>query len=205
MMLVRNIKIRQFTQDQLNDFAYAVASKFDIVWHRETYRCLEFIEEYEQDAPTIIPRPDEQLIQVNLSCRYYGEGYERGPILDIVNLAGFLDYLFPNCEIWYGGDSSGVEAAPFPWSEREKLVRHYFNVGREPYLRCFGSETEIPTCVLDNKVMVPSGWGGGLTYATCLACKEKAVFDKSGRVLVRSTEYGDDFNSMLEKAKMVCQ
>lgn len=65
---------------------------------------------WEQDGPCIISAEDEQLIEVDLLARYFRRDYLRGPWRELRAIAEWLEKRFPGSEVWYGGDSSGVEA-----------------------------------------------------------------------------------------------
>lgn len=66
---------------------------------------------YTQNGPDIVAEPGEWLVEVSLWTRYYGVGYERGNWQVIVHTAEWLErFIGP---VWYGGDSSGVEATLF--------------------------------------------------------------------------------------------
>jgi len=80
-----------------------------------------------QDEDPIKAVKDEWFLEVNLWTRYYGVGYERGDLMTICSVAEWCELNIPNCEVWYGGDSSGVLAAPFTEAERTKLKKHYYS------------------------------------------------------------------------------
>lgn len=92
---------------------------------------------YRQDGDDVNAEPGECLLELSLSGRYYGEGYERGDILAYCAIAEWLEINIPGCSVWYGGDSSGVCAQPFHAERRLALRRHlysergrdYFNYG----------------------------------------------------------------------------
>ena len=87
-----------------------------------------------QDGDPIFAVKNEWFLEVNLWTRYYGVGYERGDLMTICAVAEWCELNIPNCEVWYGGDSSGVLAAPFPEFERTKLKKHsYSQHGRDYY------------------------------------------------------------------------
>jgi hypothetical protein len=92
--------------------------------------------EYREDSDEPIKaRAGECLLELNVFGRYYGKGYERGDILTYCAMAEWLEANVPGCEVWYGGDSSGVCAEPFTKAKREDLKallysqsgRDYFN------------------------------------------------------------------------------
>lgn len=49
---------------------------------------------------------DDGRIEVNTGHRYYGPGYERGPWHTISAAILCLRVALPNCQVFYGGDSS---------------------------------------------------------------------------------------------------
>jgi len=99
----------------------------------EERHALEIINKYEQNGPDIKPNINEQFIRVSLSGRYYGIGYERGNLPQIVAIADWLERNIPNSTILYGGDSSGVCAEPFDKAARETLLQHFAENGHTPY------------------------------------------------------------------------
>ena len=88
-----------------------------------------------QDGDTIIAADDEQFIKVHLYDRYYGDGYERGDWPQLRAIMECLEYLIPDGEIWYGGDSSGICAEHFHKARREEMNRHFLErQGRLDYV-----------------------------------------------------------------------
>lgn len=142
---------------------------------RDGRRPLEVIPEYNQDGPTITPEDGEQFIEVHMCTRYYGIGYERGSLPDILAVADWLTLKIERAlvqqlvssaqlpeprprtgslvttlnvteaierarntgamklEVWYGGDSSGVEAVPLDAAHRSELWLHFVEHGHAPY------------------------------------------------------------------------
>lgn len=74
----------------------------------QPHHSLAIVDVWRQDGPDIDPEPGETFIKVYLWTRYYGPGYERGDLPAILAVARYLRTVFEPCEIWYGGDSSGV-------------------------------------------------------------------------------------------------
>jgi hypothetical protein len=85
---------------------------------------LAIVDEWEQDGPTIWPEGGETFVKCNLWTRYYGPGYERGDIVSILAIAKWLKKAFAPCEVWYGGDSSGVVAEPI---DEKSLWEHFMS------------------------------------------------------------------------------
>lgn len=79
----------------------------------------------------------EHGFEVQWMQRYYGEGYERGDIFFVINLAEFFEYHIGRCRIFYGGDFSD-DMVELHSEERRKLKKHSFRVGRLPYIRSDG-------------------------------------------------------------------
>ena len=148
--------------------AHKLASAFyhDSFWILKTatfcepHHCLSLVNEYEQDGDTIYPADGEKFIEVHIATRYYGVGYERGDLPLIISVANWLDYNIPESSIWYGGDSSGVCAAPFGKSERDALWEHFCSVGHTPYIGAFGGTSKNPMCDFCAEKMIQYGFGG---------------------------------------------
>lgn len=131
---------------------------------------------WEQDGPTLHAEKDETFLRVNLWTRYYGIGYERGDILLICNIAEWCEVNIPNCEVWYGGDSSGVCVEPFPASKRAQLKAHLWSDQGRDYFE-FEKQSTFPTPKPCSLCLSPPqfnrhGWGRGNTYiaVNCPGC-----------------------------------
>lgn len=63
--------------------------------------------------------------------RYYGIGYERGPILKIITQLEWLRAQPEVLNVWYSSDS---REEPRLWTQKdsEKLLWHFFKVGHSP-------------------------------------------------------------------------
>jgi hypothetical protein len=138
------------------------------------HKPLERIDIYQQDGDDIIPKAGETFLNVPWAGRYYGEDYERGPLLTYIAGAEFLEALIPGCAVWYGGDSSGVLAEPFDKTRRRALLKHAAENGHDPYNRAFDSlskdgfvEPECPICAVS---MPRSGWGPAYAFFRCNGC-----------------------------------
>jgi len=81
---------------------------------------------WEQDGPDLCPKEGETFLEVNMWTRYYGPDYERGDILFICAVAEWCEQNIQGCEVWYGGDSSGVCVEPFPEEARRAMRRHLY-------------------------------------------------------------------------------
>jgi predicted RNA-binding Zn-ribbon protein involved in translation (DUF1610 family) len=185
-MLIRSK--RQRTEAEVLELAYrmsaALGTDLFIIdrdgWGgRKPHHCLTICNEFMQDGDSIVPRPGEQLIEVHLSGRYYGVGYERGPLADYIAIAEFIEEIAPDAEVMYGGDSSGVCAESFGRSERKLLWKHFCEVGHAPYTRAF-DRIEIgdgrPVCTLCNKPYLQYGWGKDYAAYFCPGCGHKQTY-----------------------------
>lgn len=135
-------------------------------------------------------RRDEVLLQVNLCGRYYGEGYERGDILTYCAIAEWLEQNIRGCEVWYGGDSSGVDLVRFDDDYRQGLRRHLFSPEGRDYFSSFGSviggtAPTPPACGLcpGGKYCGTQCGFGGNSFAAfhCSGCGKGVKTDDGGK------------------------
>lgn len=203
-MLVRGVKQGQVSQKRLDELSYLLAASFDIIWHSQKWKikALEFVNEYEQDGEPIVGNKDEALIKVNLTCRYYGEDYARGPILDIINVAEWLEHHIKGAQVYYGGDSSCICAEPFNKEHRDRLKEFYFDNYCFPYISVFDRNNRQPTCSFCQQPIILNCWGGSLSAGKCQACEERVCVDSNGTVLVRTIEDGEGFD-ILNKGREI--
>lgn len=167
---------QQISQEQLKNLAYELASAYgakNFVIDREKKwegrHCLYFIDEYMQDGDSLFPEAGEIFIEVNLRTRYYGVNYERGNLPLILSIAEWLERKIINCEVWYGGDSSGIEAVHLTKQERNNLFNHFVNVGHNPYYYFFDGEHE-ECCTFCDKPMLQYGFGNNYSAFRCTGC-----------------------------------
>lgn len=151
---------------------------------------------YHQDGDSIKADGDECLLELSLCGRYYGIGYERGDILTYCAIAEWLEANIPGCEVWYGGDSSGVCAKPFGDKERRELREHlYSNMGRH-YFGGFqrfdeerrGAAPRPPACAICPRGKycgTRNGFGGGPGNEYCAyhcpGCGKNAITRDGGK------------------------
>jgi len=116
---------------------------------------LSIITEYQQDGESLFPKENETFIKVDLWQRYYTKGYERGPLPFFIMVAEWLEQKIPDSQVWYGGDSSGKTAKLFNKKKRDKLFKHFVEVGHFPYY-------DTPVCDICNENMIQenniNGW-----------------------------------------------
>lgn len=144
---------------------------------------------YTQDGEDVEPAFDEQFLEVNLSSRYYGPGYERGDIIQILAIAEFVEFRTQG-QIFYGGDSSGICAEPFNADARQEMKRYFFENGHRPYYSGFGMFTQKPACMCElcNEPMADHGGGGGYSFMYCHGCGTRKITTKDREVTLNEHE-----------------
>lgn len=161
-------------KEQLIKWAYELAAAFgseSFLINRESKEhCLTIIDEYKQDGDSIFPEKDETFIEVGLITRYYGEGYERGNLPFLIMVAEFLEIKIPNSQIWYGGDSSGIEALLFDKKRRNELFKYFVEFQHKPYRKGFATHNNPPICDFCKVSMTEYGWGEGSIHYRCDGC-----------------------------------
>lgn len=139
-----------------------------------------------QDGDPIVAKPSEQFIEVHFWGRYYGPGYERGDWGKYRNVISVLKLSFPDAEIWYGGDSSGMCAELMDDKKMAEFDACWMGPGRTPYVRGFsgiGGAKAKATCPTCQTPMFQHGWGGGKTMFACESCDYTCdVDEKTGKV-----------------------
>lgn len=109
-------------------------------------------------------------LEIPLSGRYYGPGYERGDLFTYVAMAELLEILFPACTIYYGGDS-GEEKEEFDRTKRNELMRYYVKANaRDRYVRAFDRDNAGMNCPNCDVQMTQNGWGPSFKLFTCQGC-----------------------------------
>jgi len=137
---------------------------------KDRKHCITKINEYYQDGETIYPKENETFLEVRLEGRYYGKGYERGDLPSYIMLAEFFENQVPNVEVWYGGDSSGVEAYPFDKAKRKDLFSYFCINGHSPYADFFDREKDGSVCPLCKIPATRCGWGANYKAWYCKGC-----------------------------------
>ncbi len=174
-MLVRTNE--QVTDKQVRRWAYELGGAFgadafnrisveDVKRHGlgGTRHNLYRVEVYQQDGPTIKPENGETFMRVALFCRFYGIGYERGPIDRILAICRWIEDRIPGATVWYGGDSSGTEARPLTGEYADQLWAHFVQHATRPYYQGFERMMDDPftrMCDFCDEAMVQFGWRPG--------------------------------------------
>jgi hypothetical protein len=139
----------------------------------DAHHALSAVSVWEQDGPDIQPENGEQFIRVHLWSRYYGPGYERGNWMLLRTTIEWLQRRWPDCEVWYGGDSSGSCVEHMTTERVAEFDKLFFSQGREAYTHhkgwsAFGGATVVcPTC---NHETSNTGGGGGESFHYCGGC-----------------------------------
>lgn len=141
--------------------------------------CILKIDKYEQDGETLYPKDNESFLEVRLWGRYYGKGYERGDLLSYIMLAEYLEIKIPNVEVWYGGDSSGIEAYLFDKTTRNDLFSYFCDNGHSLYEDYFDREKDGEICPLCNIQMTRYGWGVNYKAWYCKGCGD-SITERNG-------------------------
>lgn len=128
-----------------------------------------------QDGEPIFSQPGEQFIKVHFMGRYYGPGYERGDWNVYRGVYKFLTLNLAGCEVWYGGDSSGVTHYRLLDSVVDHLDRLFYIAGHDNYVGAFSSIFSLgvpqPVCTFcGDAPMHECGGGRGMTFYRCSGC-----------------------------------
>lgn len=145
---------------------------------------------YAQDGPDVLAAPGEYLLRVSLWTRYYGKGYERGDLLTICATAEWIEANMQPCEVWYGGDSSGVCIEPFGDPARRELRRHLFSQQGRDYFNYSGWGGPSPTMPKPCGLCVPgeerrqqygAGIDGQFAAVSCAGCGKNFETHDAGK------------------------
>lgn len=121
---------------------------------------------------------------INLTCRYYGPKYERGPGLEIAGILLFLTRNQPNIiEVRYGGDSSGCEGIVYNHEEALKYLYYFLDNNTNPYHSYFTRNPNAPICEFCNELMSEFGGGGNVVFWQCLGCGQKKNTTRDGELI----------------------
>ena len=177
------------TQRKLSDEDIGkLASKF-----YDAFQSLVYLDTFRKCICRSYKNPEFEYM-VNLSGRYYGPGYERGPIYAYVAIAEWLEHNIPGCQVFYGGDGNLDKFGP---EERESFKHYFFELGHSPYLN-FGSlarDLKCLHCVDWNIANV--GGGRGDEFLRCSGCGNHYIY-RNGTLI----DIGDeDFFSWAQKQK----
>lgn len=122
---------------------------------------------YGQDGPDIYPQPNEQFLEIHVVSRYYGEDYARGDWRTLSFVIMWAQYSIPNCEVWYGGDSSGVCVELATSELLNRLTKFFLTSGHETYWMNSPAQNLCEFC---RRGVIESGGGQGSKFYLCAGC-----------------------------------
>lgn len=159
---------------------YDMASAFDIVNSYQTDGPLAFWKHGDGDYDQYLHPTEEgkTTYRIALVCRYYGEGYERGPFLKLKALADWIEANIPGATVLYGGDcDSGL--SPWPKEEREKLYEYYIKVNNRPYIYRPSFNGTLPQTGCDRcaRPLTFNGGGKDKDFLYCPACHKQFIYE----------------------------
>jgi len=150
---------------------------------------------FSQDSnkePYIIAKPNEQFLEVHLWSRYYGETYARGDWTNIFFVLMWCISNIPDCEVWYGGDSSGVCLELMTFQRLKAITQFYLTSGHGTYWMNKKNEYKF-LCEFCNCSVVNSGGGGDRSFWHCDSCGSQWVVVSLNRfAATRITKYNPD-------------
>lgn len=103
------------------------------------------IERWEAREWDEVPEGEGHWLKVNTMSRFYGEGYQRGPIVTILAVAEWFELRILGCEVFYGGDHDDY-VEPLTAERRGELFRHFAQNGHRPYRDNRLDRGEVPEC-----------------------------------------------------------
>lgn len=140
---------------------------------------------FEWERPGLIrkkpSKAGETRIEVDLWGRYYGPGYERGNLPEIIMIAEWLEAAISGAKIYYGGDCD-MRLTRFGKKQRAALFAHFVANGHTPYHGGFGHGKGV-TCAFCLVPMSEHMWGGGRTGYACHGCDLHVLRDNGTGVV----------------------
>jgi hypothetical protein len=129
------------------------------------------------EEPFLIAKPNEQFIEVHLFSRYYGEGYERGDWKTISWVMMWCIFNVPNCEVWYGGDSSGITMEQMTSERMAEMTRHFLTSNGGEYMRHYKTAHKCEFCDCGVLNLGGSGYSAAIAvkFWQCESCDSQWV------------------------------
>lgn len=194
MMMVK--LYRPLSAVQVRQLSYEACASFmsgGFLIDKETDRhAMAIVNELDWGDEPTLPVDGEQFIELSLSGRFYGVGYERGDFSFYKSLAEWLEFKMPGARVFYGGDSD-VGLQPFGEVERGELWRHFCEVGQEPYRRG-GTDRALrsPKCEFCHASMVNNRWGpANIVGFECMGCGETKLRNETTGQYVEEPDPSD--------------
>ena len=127
----------------------------------------DFIRGLEKDYYELATKSNH-LYEINMICRYYGEGYARGPGLEIASILIYLNR--QGFKVFYGGDCS-CSLDLYDSTKAVELLKHFIDNGNMSYsIGLTGDNDEAAECEYCEHPMLRCGWGGNYAAYTCRGC-----------------------------------
>ncbi len=162
--------------------------------------------ERDDDGNYVSSKEQEGKLHVVVSTlgRYYGPGYERGPLHEYVAWAHYLKHHFPEGIVYYGSDSGDQYEAWTPSFEK-MMLNHFHTHGHEPYRGGFnlgnkykGGPKDCPRCLVP---LIQSGFGQEYGGYFCNSCDHKIATYDGGKTYIdrnkKTEEAQKRFHEML--------
>ena len=127
---------------------------------------------WSQDGDDIVAEPNEQFIEVHVGGRYYGENYARGDWKSLSWIMMWCIFNIPDCEVWYGGDSSGICAEHMTSRRMNKMTKYFLTMGGDEY---WMNKPGQYTCEFCNTKVINSGGGAECGFYHCDSCGSQWV------------------------------
>ena len=107
-------------------------------------------------------------------------------------MAEWFEENVPGCEVWYGGDSSGVCAYPFTEEVRTELKRHLYSSQGKAYYANFGNfgvdigPTPKPCSLCPGGKYMGNRHGYGKDFAafSCTGCGKNTSTRDNGKTWI---------------------
>lgn len=182
-------------RDEFSDYMHAIPAKGQTMPHA-LYMVTHETWDSNQNDGVITRPPGKAFVKVSLGSRFYGKGYERGPIDDQLTVARFLKAAWPDGKVFYGGDSSGVAFEEVTPAWEKDILRHFHAVGHTPYRGGFDNPLmdqprpgekavqrpkPCPRCLTS---MTRNGWGVGFGAFFCGSCNLTLETHDNGQTFV---------------------
>lgn len=180
----------KFSDDEICALSWQIGAAFGTEAFYFTYpqasaprMALQVVEEefggWDSDQRLVAPAGG-MLLRVNLTDRYWGPGYERGNLPQLLAIAKWLE-VKTGGDVWYGGDSSGAAGEKLDAEKREALWKHFLEKGN-PYFQREASfnDAPAPPCPLCRHAASNCGGGRGKDFWICCGCGWRAITSTAG-------------------------
>ena len=147
---------------------FLIAQPGKYPWWPDGHHAITVANEEDVAASSIEAREGWTLLCIQLRGRYWGMDDGRGDLPFMLMVARWIEHRCPEAELWYGGDSCGIE--PLTAQKRAEMWARFCKVGHKPY-RNYRLDTEYKRdCPLCRKPLRRYGWGGRYAAMYCDGC-----------------------------------